>query len=54
MYNQILTEIAGLFDGGHLAKPPVKIAGTLSVATVQKAHQLLDNNLVQGKLVMTC
>jgi NADPH2:quinone reductase len=54
IYRQMLDHISELFDNGSLHEPPVTIVGPLSVETVKKAHELLENNLVQGKLVMTC
>lgn len=51
-YQHILDHIANLFEGKKLNKPPITIVGPLSVDTVKKAHELLENNLVQGKLIM--
>jgi NADPH:quinone reductase len=53
-YQRILNDISALFDSGKINKPPVTIVGSLSVDTVKKAHELLENNSVQGKLIMTC
>jgi NADPH:quinone reductase-like Zn-dependent oxidoreductase len=53
-YKYILNYISGLFDSNVLIKPPITILGSLSVGTVKKAHELLENNSVQGKLIMTC
>jgi len=51
-YQHILDHIANLFESKKLNKPPITIVGALSVDTVKKAHELLENNLVQGKLIM--
>jgi len=53
-YQHILNHISELFDSNSLSKPPITILGSLSVDTVKKAHELLENNSVQGKLIMTC
>ena len=53
-YKLILNYISALFDTNVLYKPPITILGSLSVDTVKKAHDLLENNSVQGKLIMTC
>lgn len=51
-YQHILNHIANLFESKKLNNPPITIVGALSVDTVKKAHELLENNLVQGKLIM--
>lgn len=53
-YQRMLSHLAELFDNGTLRKPHVTVLGSLSVDIVKNAHELLENNLVQGKLVMTC
>ncbi|HET6769259.1 MAG TPA: zinc-binding dehydrogenase, partial [Chitinophagaceae bacterium] len=53
-YQLILNYISALFDTNVIYKPPITILGSLSVDTVKKAHELLENNSVQGKLIMTC
>jgi NADPH:quinone reductase len=53
-YQDILNHISKLFDSNAISKPPITILGPLSVDTVKKAHELLENNSVQGKLVMKC
>jgi len=53
-YQNILHHISELFDSNAISKPPITILGPLSVDTVKKAHELLEKNLVQGKLIMTC
>jgi len=54
IYQHILNYTSELFDSDGLSKPPITILGPLSVDTVKKAHELLENNSVQGKLIMTC
>jgi NADPH:quinone reductase len=54
IYQHILNDISELFDSNALSKPPITILGSLSVDTVKKAHELLENNSVKGKLIMTC
>ena len=51
-YQHILNHISKLFDSNAISKPPITIVGALSVETVKKAHELLENNAVQGKLIM--
>lgn len=53
-YQHILNEISELFDSNSISKPHITNLGSLSVDTVKKAHYMLENNLVQGKLIMTC
>ncbi|MFT3908363.1 MAG: NADP-dependent oxidoreductase [Ferruginibacter sp.] len=54
-YKYILNHIAKLFDSNAIEiKPPITVVGALSLDTVKKAHELLENNSVQGKLIMTC
>ena len=53
-YRQMLEHLTRLFDSGTLAAPPITVLGKLSLLTVRQAHTLLENNAVQGKLVMTC
>jgi NADPH:quinone reductase len=53
-YQYILNEISKLFDSPLIPKPLITNLGSLSIDTVKTAHYLLENNLVQGKLIMTC
>ncbi len=53
-YQRMLQSVAALFDSNKINKPPVTILGPLSVTTVKKAHELLETNSAQGKLIMTC
>ena len=53
-YREMLEKLARLYDTGALAPPPVKILGDLSPDVVKQAHALMENNAVQGKLVMRC
>ncbi len=51
-YASKLAEIGGWLDCGKIAPPKVKLLGKLSADTVRKAHRLLEDGHVQGKLVM--
>ncbi len=51
-YGRKLSEIGGWLDCGKIAPPRVKVLGNLTAETVQKAHRLLEEGHVQGKLVM--
>jgi len=53
-YHHILTHISEFFQKNAVIKPPITVMGTLSVDTIRKALDLLENNSVQGKLIMTC
>jgi NADPH:quinone reductase-like Zn-dependent oxidoreductase len=53
-YQHMLHHISELFDNNHISKPPITILGPLSVETVKKAHELLETNSTQGKLIMIC
>lgn len=53
-YREMLDHLSRLFDSGALSPPPIRVLGTLSPEVVKKAHELLESNAVQGKLVMTC
>lgn len=51
--NKVLNTISELIEGEKLAVPKVNIVGNLSVATVRKAHELMETNRTRGqKLVM--
>ncbi len=52
-YQHILNDISKLFDNNAISKPPITIIGPFSVETVKEAHELLENNLAQGKLIMS-
>ena len=54
MYQLILNNISALFNGNKITNPPITILGALSVETVKKAHELLETNSTQGKLIMIC
>lgn len=54
IYQRILNHISVLYDTNEIKKPPITVLGPLSVTTVQKGHDLLENHSVQGKLVMIC
>ena len=51
-YGSKLSEIGGWLDCGKIAPPKVKLLGKLTAETVRKAHRLLEDGHVQGKLVM--
>lgn len=52
-YGESLREIVGLLENNAITPPPVQVVGELGVETVQKAHQLLEDNQTKGrKLVM--
>lgn len=53
-YQHILHNISAHYDSNKINKPSITILGPLSVETVKKAHELLETNSTQGKLVMTC
>ena len=53
-YREILDHLSQHFDSGALAPPRITILGGLSSEVVKRAHALLENNAVQGKLIMTC
>lgn len=53
-YQEILNHISIFFNNNPKRKPQITILGSLSVETVKKAHELLENTSVQGKLIMTC
>lgn len=52
-YRTTLDRLAQYFDSGALAPPPIRVLGNLSAQVVKQAHELLESNSVQGKLVMT-
>jgi NADPH:quinone reductase-like Zn-dependent oxidoreductase len=53
IYQRHLTYISQMLEDGALKSPPVQVVGPLSIETVQKAHALLEQGRVKGKLVMT-
>ena len=53
-YRHRLDQISKGIDAGSLRMPRVFDVGRLSVATVRRAHDLLEGGGVQGKLVMSC
>jgi NADPH2:quinone reductase len=52
-YRRMLNYFSKLYDSNQVMKPSINVLGTLSTAVVIKAHQLLENSSVQGKLVMS-
>lgn len=53
IYKRHLGHISQMLENGTLKSPPVQVVGPLHVKTVQKAHTLLEQGHVKGKLVMT-
>ena len=53
-YRDCLDRITTCLDSGSLRLPRVTDLGPMSVATVRRAHDLLERGSVQGKLVMSC
>lgn len=53
-YKLMLNYFSVLYDTDALPYPPITIVGQLSVDTVKKAHSLMENTSVQGKLIMNC
>jgi NADPH:quinone reductase len=53
-YRETLDHLSRHFDSGALVPPPITILGRLSPEVVKHAHGLLESNVVQGKLIMTC
>lgn len=52
-YRDLLGRLARRFDGGVLAPPHVTDLGRMSAEVVRRAHALLEDGVVQGKLAMT-
>ena len=53
-YREVRDHLSQHFDSGARAPPRIIILGGLSAEVVKRAHALLENNAVQGKLIMTC
>lgn len=53
IYHRILNYLSKLYDSNRIREPQINVLGPLSVDVVKKAHQLLENGSVQGKLVMS-
>jgi NADPH:quinone reductase-like Zn-dependent oxidoreductase len=53
VYREQLEALTELVEAGHLKPPRVTEVGGLSVESVRRAHVLLEERHVQGKLVMT-
>jgi NADPH:quinone reductase-like Zn-dependent oxidoreductase len=51
-YGQRLAKLAALYETGALPRPRVERVGSLSSATARRAHTLLEEGHVRGKLVM--
>jgi len=52
-YREVRDHRSQHFDSGALAPPRIIILGGRSSEVVKRAHALLENNAVQGKLIMT-
>jgi NADPH:quinone reductase-like Zn-dependent oxidoreductase len=52
VYEEDLSEILSLIESGKLKPLEPTVVGDFSLATVQKAHALLESGKVKGKLVM--
>lgn len=53
-YGETLSALKKLIESGKLAATAIKVVGSLSIKTVQEAHNLMESNLTKGKkLIMT-
>jgi NADPH:quinone reductase-like Zn-dependent oxidoreductase len=52
IYAHHLEHIAQMLENGTINPPSIQIMGSLSANTVQKAHALLEQRRIKGKLVM--
>ncbi len=52
VYQRHLEHISQMLENGTLKPPPIQVLGPLSVETVHRAHALLEQGRVKGKLVM--
>ncbi len=53
-YGKALKELFNQIENNVISASPIHVVGTFSVATVRKAHQLMEDNQANGrKLVMT-
>lgn len=52
VYQSHLEKISEMLENGKLQLPKIESVGSLSLKTVQKAHQLLEDGRVKGKLIM--
>jgi NADPH:quinone reductase len=53
-YREMLDQLSRQYSSGPLRLPAIGVVGHLSAEVVATAHTLIDNNAVQGKLVMSC
>ncbi len=51
-YKKELLYLKTLLEEGSLRMPTIQVVGDLSIETVKKAHQLLEEGHVKGKLIM--
>lgn len=48
-YREALNQVAALIETHKISPPAIHVVGGLSVATVQEAHLLMENNQGYGK-----
>jgi NADPH:quinone reductase len=53
-YREMLDGLSARIASGELRLPAIRVLGRLSPEVVRVAHELLDSQQVQGKLVMSC
>jgi NADPH2:quinone reductase len=53
IYRQELEILRGLIEAGHIKPPHITLVGEFSAESVRRAHTLLEEGRVQGKLVMS-
>jgi NADPH2:quinone reductase len=53
IYRKELDILRGLIEAGHIKPPHITLVGEFSAETVRRAHTLLEEGRVQGKLVMS-
>jgi NADPH:quinone reductase-like Zn-dependent oxidoreductase len=51
-YGLALDEIRQMIESGWISPPEIHLIGGLSVSSVQKAHDLMENNQVRGKKIV--
>ena len=50
--SQILTEVAGMLDGGAVRSTATETLGTINAANIRAAHLALATNRTRGKMVL--
>ena len=53
IYRKELDILRGLIEAGHIKPPHITLVGEFSAEAVRRAHTLLEEGRVQGKLVMS-